>query len=198
MTLDWTGPECFGTAAALAGVGLWCEGRRSWALVALVCACLFRESFLLVPVAMVGHGLVVGRQRWQSLVALGLPIAAYAAWVSVVWLRLGQLPSDAGEAKVSLPFVGLAEGWSDWNGADLGSAGLLLLAGGAAVVVGRRDALGWVAGVFMAASIAFGPSVWAQVEDFSRVLLPVVASAVLVLVPHRGTRRTEGPVTGPR
>lgn len=193
MTLAWTGPEGLGTAAALGGFGLWQAERRHWAIVALVAAGLLRESLLLVPVAMAAHALVVERRPLRAVVPLATPIAVYAAWVGVVWLRLDALPSDAGRGRLAAPLTGLLDAASGWSGADLVCAALLGLLGGAALVLGRRDAAGWVACAFALASLMFGAEVWARLEDFGRVLLPVVAFAVLVLAPRVG-RRAGAPV----
>lgn len=183
MTLSWTGPEGLGTAAALAGFGLWQTERRRWAIVALVAAALLRESLLLVPLAIAAHALVVGRRPIRTIAPLALPVVAYAAWVGIVWLRLDALPSDAGRGRLAAPLAGLADAASAWSSADIACAVVLGALGTAALVLGRRDAAGWVAGAFTLASLVFGAEVWARFEDFGRVLLPIVAFGVLVIVP---------------
>jgi hypothetical protein len=195
VTLDWTGPEGLATAAGLAGFGLWEADRRRWSVVALVAAGLLRESLLLVPLAMAAHAVVVDRRSWREVVPLGAPLLTYAVWVGVVFLRLDALPSDAGRGRLAAPFTGMLDASSGWNATDVACALLLVGLGVGAFVLGRRDAAGWVAGAFVGASFLFGAEVWARLEDFSRVLLPVVAFAVLVIVPARarvrhGTART--------
>jgi hypothetical protein len=193
MTLSWTGPEGLGTAAALGGFGLWQAERRRWAIVALVAAGLLRESLQLVPVAMAAHALVVERRPLRAVAPLAAPVVVYAAWVGIVWLRLDALPSDAGRGRLAAPLTGLIDAASGWSSADVACAALLGLLGGAALVLGRRDAAGWVAGAFALASLVFGAEVWARLEDFGRVLLPIVAFAALVLAPRVG-RRPGAPV----
>lgn len=190
VTLDWTGPECLGTAVALGGVALWGADRRGWALLALVAAGLFRESLLLVPLALGAHAIVVDGHRWRSVVALAVPLATYAAWVGVVWLHLDALPSDAGRGRLAMPFTGLLHELPGWRPSDLVVACLLLVAGGWAAWIGRRDPYGWTAGAFVVAAAFFGPEVWARVEDFARVLVPVAATAVVVLAPELVRRRS--------
>jgi hypothetical protein len=189
VTLDWTGPECLGTAVALIGFGLWRDGRYRPALIPLVVAALCRESLLLVPLALAAHALVIERRRVRAVLPLGLPFLAYATWVGVVWLRLDALPSDAGRGRLALPFTGILDAVGAWSLADLAFAAILVLAGVLAVVIGNKDPAGWAAGSFLLASLVFGAEVWARVEDFSRVLLPVVAFAVIVVVPHRMAAR---------
>jgi hypothetical protein len=189
VTLDWTGPECLGTAAALVGLGLWRDGSHRSALVALVVAALCRESLLLVPAAIAAHAVVIERRRLQSVLPLGLPFLVYGAWVGVVWLRLDALPSDAGDGRLSLPFAGLVDAAAGWSPADLAFAAFLTVVGMLALVIGRRDPAGWVTGIFVLASFVFGSAVWARVEDFSRVLLPVAVFAVVALIPRRVAAR---------
>lgn len=183
VTLDWTGPEALGTAAALAGFGLLEADRRRLGIASLIAAGLLRESLLLVPVAMAAHALVVQRRSWRHTAPLLLPVAVYAAWVAAVWLRLGALPSDAGRGRLAAPFTGLLQAASGWGATDAACALLLVAVGVAALAVGRHEAAGWVSGAFVLASFVFGADVWGRVEDFSRVLLPAVAFGVLVLGP---------------
>lgn len=202
VTLDWTGPEGLGTAAALVGFGLWIDERRRPAVVALVLAGLLRESLLLVPVAIVAHALLMQRRSWRSLFPLAAPLAAYLGWVAIVRLRLGALPSDAGQGRLAAPFTGLLKATEGWGPGDYAVALLIVGAGVAALLVGWRDAAGWIAGTYVLVSFAFGSEVWRRVEDFGRVLLPALAFGVLVLAPALTTRtrtsRSVGLVTAPR
>jgi hypothetical protein len=193
VTLDWTGPEALGTAAALLGLGLWTGERRRAAVVALVAAGLFRESLLLVPVAIAAHALLVDRRSWRSIVPLACPPVVYALWVGVVWLRLDALPSDAGQGRLGAPFAGLVKAADGWGGGDFAAALLIIGVGLGALVIGRRDPAGWVAGGFVLASFMFGSEVWRRSEDFGRLLLPVLAFGVLVLVPGLIRARSASP-----
>ena len=183
VTLDWTGPECIATAAAMIGLGLWGCHRHRWAVSALVAAVLFRESLLVVPVAIAAHALIVDRRPWRVLSPLTVPFLAYVGWLAAVWLRLDALPSDAGRGRLAAPFAGMVDAASGWGAADIVCATLILGVGIAAAVVGRRDPAGWVAGGFVLAALFFGADVWARLEDFSRVLLPVVSFSAVVLLP---------------
>ena len=183
VTLDWTGPECIATAAAMLALGLWGRNRHRWAVIALVVAVLFRESLLVVPAAIGAHALIVERRPWRAVSPLAAPFLAYAGWVAVVWLRLDALPSAAGRGRLSAPFAGMLDAASGWGAADIAFAALIVGVGIAAAVVGRRDPAGWAAGMFVVAALFFGADVWARLEDFSRVLLPVVSFSAVVLLP---------------
>lgn len=199
VTLDWTGPEALGTAAALLGFGLWMDERRRPALVALVAAGLLRESLLLVPVAMAAHALLLERRSWRSVAPLATPLVSYAAWVALVRLRLDALPSDAGQGRLAAPFTGLLKATDGWGAGDLAVALLIVGVGAAAVAVGRKEPAAWTAGAYVLASFTFGSEVWRRVEDFGRVLLPVLAFGVLVVAPALVAGRTaprSSPETG--
>lgn len=192
VTLDWAGPETLGTAAALVGLGLWVDDRRGAAIAALVAAGLLRESLLLVPVAIAAHNLLIDRRPWRYVAPFAIPPAIYAIWVGIVWLRLDALPSDAGQGRLGAPFAGLARAMTGWGSGDVISAVLIIGCGLTALFVGRRSPAGWVAGAFVLASFLFGSEVWRRVEDYGRLLLPVLAFSVLVLVPHYLRTRAPG------
>lgn len=181
VTLDWTGPECIGTAAALLGVAWWRGDRRLGGVALLIAAALLRESLLLVPAALIGFDLIVERRGWRSVGALSVPFLAYVGWLSVVWLRLGALPVDAGRGRLASPLTGVFDAASGWDATNMVCAAAIVGFGAFACWLGRREPLGWVAGAFVAASLAFGPDVWARVEDFSRILLPAVAAGGVVI-----------------
>lgn len=189
ITVDWTGPECLGVAAALVGFRCWLDDRRVLAVVALVVAGLARESLLLVPVALAVHSLVVRRAGIRAVLPLALPPLAYVAWVGVVWARLGALPSDAGQGRLAAPLTGLWRAAAGWSASDTLMAALLITLGIGSVVVARAGAAAWVAAAFALASLLFGSEVWRRVEDFGRILLPIVAFGVLAVAPWYEQRR---------
>lgn len=189
VTLDWTGPEALGAAFAVIGVALWMDDDRREAIAVLVAAGLCRESLLLVPIAIGLGQLLLDRRSWRSVAPLLLPLAVYAGWVAVVWARLRALPTDAGRGRLAVPVAGLLDASSGWSPTDLLMAATILLAGGCALAIAPRDPAAWVAGAFALASLVFGAEVWARLEDFSRVLLPLVAFSALALVTALNARR---------
>jgi hypothetical protein len=199
VTVDWTGPEGLGTAAALLGTQQWIDRRRATALVGLVAAGLLRESLLLVPVAIAAHALVVRRDALRTVLPLAAPIGVFAVWVGIVWTQIGALPSDAGQGRLAAPFTGLFEATRGWDLRDLVMAVLLLGIGVAAIAVNRRDPAAWVAATFAVASFAFGSEVWRRVEDFGRILLPIAAFGALAVAPRyeRRRRRSSAAAPGP-
>lgn len=189
ITLDWTGPECLGLAAALVGFRCWLDERRAPAIVAFAVAGLSRESLLLVPIALAAHALIVRRAGFRSVLPLALPLVSYAAWVGVVWARLGALPSDAGQGRLAAPLTGLWRAAAGWSATDAVVAGLLIGMGIGSIVVARAGAASWVAASFALSSLVFGSEVWRRVEDFGRILLPIVAFGALALAPWYEQRR---------
>lgn len=159
VTLDWMGPDALTAAMAVAGAMAWLDDRPALATTLLVAAALLRETSLLVVGALVLHELWVRRDRLRKIPPLIVPAAAYLGWVGVVYLRLGALPSDAGGGRIGAPVAGLADAMGGWAPRDYLSAALLLGLGVVALVLGRRDPMGWIAGAFIVASLLLGEEV---------------------------------------
>jgi hypothetical protein len=190
ITLDWTGPEALGAAAAITGVGLWRRERPPLAIVAalFVAAGLCRETMLVLPLALAVSELVARRgtiRRWLALLAA--PVT-FAAWVLVVHSRLDAWPTDARRGRLSLPLAGLLDAAPGWRAVDIGCAvvGLALVV--AALLRQRRSEESWLVAAHLPLALCLGAAVWAQFEDFSRVLLPLYALAVLAILPADATR----------
>lgn len=193
VTLDWTGPEALATAATLAGAMLWPSERRALAVGLLLGAGLGRETMLVVPLALLGHDLLVRRRPVRSVLALLVPFAGYALWVLVLWLRLDALPTGAGSGRLGLPFSGLVQGMDSWHSDDAVCAGLYLFIGVVGALTGRRDRAGWVAGAYVLASLLLGSDVWKRQEDFGRVLLPMMAFGTVALLSAVQAARSGAP-----
>jgi hypothetical protein len=171
--------DALATGLALAGVALWLERRDRWAVAALCLAALGRETTLLVPMALI---LAAPSRRTARLL---LPLAVYAAWIGVVWIRLGALPNQASQGHLGLPFVGLAQAIPRWSW--VAAAGALSVAALAAAAwwraPGREIRILVVLSALFALAMPY--EVWRS-WDFARILLPVtIVGACLLAVPTR-------------
>lgn len=201
VTLDWSGPDAMAAAAAVGAVGCWMRGRQGDAIVLLVAAALLRETTLIVPVALSVHALALGEARVRDVIGLAIPFVVFVGWVGVVWVRLGALPTDAGQGRLGTPFAGLADAAGAWSTTDYVAASVLLGFGLGGLVLARRDPATWVAAAFGLVSTLLGSEVWRRAEDFGRVLLPMVAFgavAVGAAVRRGGDHRRLEPITEPR
>lgn len=196
VTLDWTGPEAATAALALLGLLLWQRERPALAAGALLAASLGRETLLIVPLAILAHDLIVLRSPVRRLLPLLVPVAGFGVWVLVLWLRLDALPTGAGNGRLGMPLAGLLQGAEQWQSDDAVYAGLILFVAAIAAIAGRRDPAGWVAGCFLVASVLLGADVWKRMEDFGRVLLPMLSFGVVVLIAQARTGSDRPSVAG--
>jgi len=110
--------EAAGVAALLLSIFLWRRERRLLAAVALTAACLVKEQFLVVPIALAIYEIVwwIRRRRAGTIVSAGwllvriAPLAAapliYLAWFAYVWWEFVFSPVDQGKDIVGIPFTG--------------------------------------------------------------------------------------------
>ena len=169
--------DAWAVAALLAALTLWRDARIGWAVVLLTIAVLFRETSLFaLPALMV----VDRRAAWL------LPGVVYTAWVTIVTLRVGTFPYGSGSTndpsgtRYGLPFAGIAERVTSW---DLAMWLGVLTTVGLSVVAWRwmtREVRVFTS-VWWLAAICMGSSVWRQVFDVPRVMLPVSVVAVLAI-----------------
>jgi hypothetical protein len=187
ITLDWTGPEALGVALALAGLVLWRRARPPLAATAVLFAIagLCRETLLLVPLALGAGELLWGSRSLKRLAALIVGPAAYGLWVVVVHARLQAWPTDARQGRLSWPFVGVGDAIGGWSAVD-GAFALLAVALAVAAIRRRpRSDEALIVLVHVAFAVCLGGAVWARLEDFGRVLLPLYVVGVLALLPDR-------------
>lgn len=143
----------------------------------------YRAQRPLVPYA--AWALSLGRTGWvpPALAALlAATFAPYAVWIAFVRIRVGAWPTDATNGRFGLPFVGLFDGLSQAKFESLPYAVLCLVFGSAALLFTRNDPLRIVIGVHLAFSAVMGELVWMVWEGFGRVLLPLNALALVMIV----------------
>lgn len=182
--LSYLGPEPVALALGLWGLVLWEREPARWLpwTILLTLATLTRETLLVVPVALLLWSVAHRRRPWLPLL---VPGGAIAAWWAVLHLRLGAVPTDAGDDRLTLPFAGLVESITS-AGSDV--VGLVvygtLLAGltvGAVVLARRDDALLWVLVLHVGLAAVLGPLVWDSWYYFGRVLLPAYVLGVVLV-----------------
>ena len=180
MALSYCGPEPLGLGLVLWGLVAWSRRRPDIALVLFAIAGLCRETLLLVPAALFLGELLQRRIRHAALLAA--TFAPYAAWIAFVRVRVGAWPTDASHGRLGLPFIGVVDGLSQAKFESLPYAVLCLAFGGAALVISRNDPLRIVVAVHLAFSTVIGHVVWMTWEGFGRVLLPLNALALVMIV----------------
>lgn len=182
-SLAYLGPEPVGLALAAWAVVMWERDRTAPAVVLFALAALTRETMLLVPAVLLVIDLLVGRRRQAAL--LVIPLATWIAWVAVLWVRIGALPTGPGQGVLTFPFVGVVEGLS--NSIAGGGAFYAVLFSAlilTSVALAPRDPLSWVALAYLGFATLMGPMVWASWEYFGRILLPGGAFALIAVVGH--------------
>jgi hypothetical protein len=180
MALSYCGPEPLGLGLVLWGLVAWSKRRPDVALVLFAIAGLCRETMLLVPAALLLGELFQRRIRRAALLAA--TFAPYASWIAFVRVRVGAWPTDASHGRLGLPFVGVVDGLSQAKFESLPYAVLCLVFGGAALLFTRNDPLRIVIGMHLAFSAVIGEVVWMTWDGFGRVLLPLNALALVMIV----------------
>ena len=184
-------PEIFALALFGAGIILWTRDRRAWAVAAMAAAVLTRETMIVGIAAFAlwqfAHADGPFTTRFRRVFPFAIPIAALAAWDSVLRLRLGVWPTGSSETRLTLPGVGLVD--SLQHQASLGLALGALLAIGlcvAAFVLARQDPLTWIVIAYGIFATTFAREVWVH-AGFTRALLPlyVFGSIVTIAALHR-------------
>jgi len=208
--------EAAGLAALLVSILMWRRERRLLAAIAVTAACLVKEQFLVVPIALTIYELVwwIRRRRAgtlvsaRSLLARIAPLAAapliYATWFAYVWWQFVFSPVDQGNDFVSIPFTGWVDTfdragnfvYAGLSTSQIGAIEIpLLVAIGSALVIGSARALRVeteVQPVFVLLALTVFSLNWWNLlypKDFLRQ-----ATMVLVLLPFvfatGGVRRT--------
>ena len=176
------GCEAFGCALGLYGLRWWLEGKRSWAIAIFCVAALTRETLLLFPAA-VALAELQHRAPWRRIASLAAPFAVYGAWLLLVKIRVGALPSDAGNTRLSSPADGVLSAASSWSTLTIGI--VISIVGCAALALARlKDPmLRWLIALHIALALTMGVGVWDSFRNFSRVLLPLGVLGVVALCP---------------
>jgi hypothetical protein len=191
-------PELAAFAFLGAGLLCWSARREGWAIAALCCAALTRES-MLVGVAGLAVWELARHPRTRAAVGrvlvLGVPFVVYGLWVGFIYLRLATLPYGSSAARLGLPGVGLASALG--HGTDptsvLAGATAAALVTVLAVAVARDDILTWITAGFAGFVALLGPAVWTT-DGLVRTVLPLYAlggAAILGGCAHLARRRAQ-------
>jgi hypothetical protein len=176
------GCEAFGCALGLYGVRWWIEGKRSWAIAIFCVAALTRETLLLFPAA-VAITELQQRAPWRRIASLAAPFAAYGAWLLLVKVRIGALPSDAGNTRLSSPIDGVFSTVSGWSALTVGVVLSIVACAALALARLKEPVLRWLIALHVVLALTMGASVWDSFRNFSRVLLPLGVLGVVALCP---------------
>ncbi len=204
-------PELLALGFGALGVVAWERRRPGRAATWLTAAALTRETMLIVPAVLAievlarawhAHAGAPGRIRTSArdassrLLPLGVPFAAFGAWVLVIRIRLDAWPTDGSHGRIGRPFAGLFDAARHWSSpAELVWLGLAVVIVAFAFATARRDRLTWIAGAYAAFAVILGPDVWARWQDFSRTLLPLYAFAAVATLGAIASRaRADAPV----
>ena len=178
--LSYCGPEPLALGLAVWGIVAWSRGRIVPALVLFALAGLCRETLLLIPAALMLSALRDRRAR-QFLLLAG-SFVPYAAWVVFLRVRVGAWPIEANHARTSAPFVGLVQGLSNAKTEALLYALVCVAVGAIALVLARKDPLQSIVAVNLAFASVMGSGVWISWEYFGRLLLPLDALALVMII----------------
>jgi hypothetical protein len=150
--------EAAGLAAVLLAIVAWRRGRRWPGVAAMTAACLIKEQYVIVPVAIAFIELV----RWlrdrpmpagafvRRVAPLAIAPIVYAGWFAYVLSRFADSPFHEAKDFTSTPFTGwvrtfdiaAAYGGGDFSSAQVGAITIpLLVVVGCALAVGALYAL---------------------------------------------------------
>jgi hypothetical protein len=188
--------EVLGLGLAAAGILLYLDGRRGWAVVVFSLAGLARETYLLVPAALVVCE-VAQRRPWRRIVPLVTPAVVWAAWVVVLHARLGLsiLPLTS-SGDMTSPFLGMrgfAHAFRTATlphrlalGEGMASVAETIATVGVSIALVRRarrdDPLVWVAVLYMGLAVMLGPTSWEDWSAQARLLLPLYFFGLTVVL----------------
>jgi hypothetical protein len=170
--------DALATGLALFGLAWWLKGRDRLAIVVLCLAALCRETTLLVTLALFLSLFVAGDRR--RAMRLLIPFAAYVGWIGVVWLRVGALPNDAPQGRISVPPGNYMAVVGSWSWVEVASAAIIAVL---AIVAWRRAPCRDVRLLVVLSALfaaTFSPAVLRS-WDFARPLLPVTVVGACLL-----------------
>jgi len=173
--------DVFGTAVVLLALAWWLQSRHRGAIALFCVAGLTRETLLVVPVTLAAFELFQHRSRVARI--LMIPVVTYAAWVAIVYARVGALPTRASTGRLGLPFVGLVRAMVHWTPLSQEIALSLLVFAVVGAVRVHQPVLRLVIASQVALAALLGPLVWASWRDFSRVLLPLAVIGAVACWP---------------
>ena len=185
---SYLGPDALAIGLVLFGLVTF-ERDKVWTAVGLMTlAALGRETMLVVPAVLFVADLLQRRHpiRWP----LVIPGVAWASWVAVVWVRVGDLPTGHGDGALGMPMRGIIDGFQnsiDGGGPLLAAmfAGLIL----SAIAIAPKDRYAHIALVYLLLSTMLGVRVWMSWYYFGRLLLPALCLALAVVIGWWARRR---------
>jgi hypothetical protein len=186
--------DALATGLGLFGLVWWLKGRDRLAIVVLCLAALCRETTLLVTLALLLSLFAAGDRR--RAVRLLIPFAAYMAWIAVVWLRVGALPNDAPQGRISVPPGNYLAVVGSWSWVEVASAAIIAVL---AVVAWRRAPCREIRLLVVLSALfaaTFSPAVLRS-WDFARPLLPVTVVGACLLGRRIGAGGSHSPLPGP-
>ena len=172
--------DLLGAVIVAALVAAYGSGRIRLAIGLTVAAVLTRETLVVVPLTIAVYEL--WRHRTRVAVRFAAAAFAYPAWLLVVAARYGSFPSDSGENRLALPFMGVRAALGDWGPRDVVVV-LAIVALAATAIVRAREAERLVLIAFACSAAVYGEAVWADPVRFAaRVMLPMSLLGALVLL----------------
>jgi hypothetical protein len=185
-------PELFALALGVFALRAHQRDRRVLAIGLCAAAVLFRETMVVLPLALFLDD--ARRRRPRSIATLAAPFAALGAWYGAVWARLGIFPTSGHRGALDpVPMHGLVTAMRHWHDATTIVAAL----GCAVALVAcrvTRDATARTIVLVSALLVPFmGSVVWRRWQDFGRPLLPLYAFGLVALLEawERRTQRHE-------
>jgi hypothetical protein len=177
-------PELLAFAFAAFAILAWQRRRPASATTLFCLAALTRETMLLVVVVLALWSLVNETPRWsvRRVVPLATPFAVYAAWATVLRVRLGYFPNHSRD-RLGLPTRGFFDALRVSTAPNV--IALWVLLGLAltivALVARRHDLLTWVMVAFAGFATLFGSDVWLANYGFVRALFPLFACSCVIV-----------------
>ena len=170
--------EMWGLGFAFLALAAWPEHRYR-AVLWFSLAALCRETYLVVPAALLAWELTRRRLAWQLL----LPPAAYGAWAVIVHARVGAWAWESHAGKLALPVSGIAHAIGSWGPETFANIVTVILMLVLAVhPLTKSGPIRVITIGYLALATVLGRDVWGRWENFGRVLLPLFAAGILSLV----------------
>jgi hypothetical protein len=192
-TLSELTPELLAFALLAAGVLAWEREKRRSAIALLCLAVLARESMLVGVAALALWELVHTHDGWPPRVRatfpFAWPFAAYAAWATLLRVRLGSWPTGRADTRLAPFGSGLLASVRGTVPTGL-AVGVLVGAAlcASAVVLARHDRLTWITLAFAVFATTFSREVWLH-AGFSRSLIPLYVCGTIATVGGWRARR---------
>lgn len=188
FAITWLGQDVLALGLGLLGLVLWSKPRpqRVAAIALLTLSVLTRETMLILVATMfleraVQHGLPPRLRLRPGDLWLALPGVTYVAWGVFISAKLDAPTTTAVDRHLGLPLMGLFNSVSGWS-----LMGGLIVASQMALVVFslvRSDSrvLRWQVAAFALTTTLAAEPVWREWDGGLRVILPLVALAILNL-----------------